>query len=142
MLGEIADVNWGDTHTTKQSYSTTGFTAYSASGPDGLLPYADYDRIMGIVLSAIGADCGKTWLAKGKWSCIKNTIRLFAKEDDVDTEFLYWATRDSGTIGRREVRHNRSFPREMRELVSSDSPLSQNSGPLRGCCGRSMTVSS
>ena len=94
MLGEIADVNWGDTHTTKQSYSTTGFTAYSASGPDGLLPYADYDRT-GIVLSAIGADCGKTWLAKGKWSCIKNTIRLFSKEDDVDTEFLYWATRDS-----------------------------------------------
>ena len=94
MLGEIADVNWGDTHTTKQSYSTTGFTAYSASGPDGLLPYADYDRT-GIVLSAIGADCGRTWLAKGKWSCIKNTIRLFSKEADVDTEFLYWATRDS-----------------------------------------------
>lgn len=93
-LGEIADLNWGDTKTTKASYSEKGFTAYSASGPDGFLPYADYERT-GVVLSAIGSDCGKTWLAKGKWSCIKNTIRFFSKTDRVNTEFLYWATLNS-----------------------------------------------
>lgn len=92
-LSEVADVNWGDTSTTKASYSEVGFPAFSASGMDGRLPYADFDRT-GVVLSAIGADCGKTWLAKGKWSCIKNTIRFWATDPEVDTEFLYWLTRD------------------------------------------------
>jgi len=91
LLGDVADVNWGDTSVTKASYVDSGFAAYSASGPDGYLPHADFDRT-GVVLSAIGADCGKTWLAKGKWSCIKNTIRFWATDPDVDTEFLYWLT--------------------------------------------------
>ncbi|MBI1263178.1 MAG: restriction endonuclease subunit S [Alphaproteobacteria bacterium] len=94
MLGEVADLNWGDTKTTKAAYVPEGYTAFSASGPDGFLPYHDYDRT-GVVLSAIGSECGKTWLARGKWSCIKNTIRYFSKSKEVDTEFLYWATRSS-----------------------------------------------
>ena len=90
-LGEVADVSWGDTSVTKKSYVQDGFTAYSASGPDGYLDYYDYDR-KGVVLSAIGANCGITWFAQGKWSCIKNTIRFWATSDSVDTEFLYFAT--------------------------------------------------
>ena len=93
-LGEVADVSWGDTSTTKAAYTDTGFPAYSASGQDGYLPYADFDQL-GVVLSAIGANCGKTWLAKGRWSCIKNTIRFWSIDPTVDTEFLYWKTRDS-----------------------------------------------
>jgi type I restriction enzyme S subunit len=93
QLGSVADVNWGDTSVTKASYVDSGFPAYSASGPDGFLPYADFDRV-GVVLSAIGADCGKTWLAKGKWSCIKNTLRFWATDTEVDTAFLFWLTRD------------------------------------------------
>jgi len=99
-LGDVADVNWGDTSTTKAAYVAHGFPAYSATGPDGFLPYADYDRT-GIVLSAIGANCGKTWLAKGKWSCIKNTIRFWSSSPSVDTEFLYWATIDPNTWPQR-----------------------------------------
>ena len=99
-LGEVADVNWGDTSVTKASYSETGFRAYSASGPDGFLPYADFERT-GVVLSAIGVDCGKTWLAKGKWSCIKNTLRFWATSPDVDTAFLYWLTRDPAVWPKR-----------------------------------------
>ena len=72
-LGEIADVNWGDTSVTKASYVPNGYPAYSATGCDGFLPYADFDR-EAIVLSAIGARAGKTWFVDGKWSCIKNTI--------------------------------------------------------------------
>ena len=92
-LGDVADVRWGDTSTTKDKYVPDGYTAYSASGPDGFLPYADYEKT-GVVLSAIGSQCGKTWLARGKWSCIKNTIRFFSTTEDVITEYLYWATRD------------------------------------------------
>ena len=90
-LGEVTDLTWGDTNTTKSAYVETGFDAYSASGLDGKLSKFDYDRD-GIVLSAIGAQCGKTWLARGKWSCIKNTIRIFPTEDRLGLEYLYFAT--------------------------------------------------
>lgn len=100
LLGEIADVNWGDTSVTKASYVPKGFVAYSASGPDGFLPYAEYDRI-GVVISAIGAECGSTWLTKGKWSCIKNTMRFWSKNPEVDTRFLYWLTRNKALWPKR-----------------------------------------
>ncbi|HDR3118824.1 TPA: restriction endonuclease subunit S [Pseudomonas aeruginosa] len=90
-LGEVADLKWGDTKTTKQSYLEHGYVAYSAAGADGFLDYYDFDR-PGVVLSAIGANCGATWFAKGKWSCIKNTIRFWSKEDGVSEEYLYLAT--------------------------------------------------
>lgn len=90
-LGAVTDLTWGDTNTTKSAYVETGFDAYSASGLDGKLPKFDYDRD-GIVLSAIGAQCGKTWLARGKWSCIKNTIRIFPTDDRLGLEYLYFAT--------------------------------------------------
>ena len=99
-LGEVADVSWGDTSVTKAAYSPAGFPAYSASGPDGFLPYADFDRV-GVVVSAIGADCGKTWLAKGRWSCIKNTIRLWSTDPQVDSAFLYWRLRDPSVWPKR-----------------------------------------
>lgn len=73
-----------------------GYVAYSASGPDGFLPYHDFDRT-GVVLSAIGANAGISWLALGKWSCIKNTIRFWATEADVSTEYLFQATLDRST---------------------------------------------
>jgi len=88
-LGDVADVKWGDTSTTKSSYVSHGFLAFSASGPDGALSHADYDET-GIVVSAIGAQCGRSWLARGKWSCIKNTIRILGRSDSLDVEYLYW----------------------------------------------------
>ena len=92
-LGEFTDLTWGDTNTTKNSYISDGYLAFSASGPDGKLDHFDYDR-EGIVLSAIGADCGKTWFAEGKWSCIKNTIRFWSISDKLDNHYLFLATRD------------------------------------------------
>ncbi|PJE33762.1 Type I restriction modification DNA specificity domain protein [Pseudooceanicola marinus] len=90
-LGEVADVAWGDTKTTKKSYVDSGCVAYSAAGPDGFLPHFDYERT-GIVLSAIGANCGITWFARGKWSCIKNTIRFFSRDQSISDEYLFFTT--------------------------------------------------
>jgi type I restriction enzyme, S subunit len=92
-LGDICEVRWGDTTKTKASYVTEGFPAYSASGRDGYLPYFDHEG-PGMVLSAIGAQCGKTWFATGKWSCIKNTIFLKARVADVDARYVFYATSD------------------------------------------------
>jgi len=91
QLGEVSDLLWGDTTTTKRSYTTEGYLAYSASGPDGYLPYYDFSR-QGIVVSAIGAYSGKTWFAQGNWSCIKNTIRLWSIDDHISNEYLFLYT--------------------------------------------------
>ena len=91
-LEDISDLSWGDLNTTKKSYVEKGFDAYSASGKDGKLPHFDFEKL-GIVLSAIGANCGKTWLARGKWSCIKNTIRFWSKYEPTPTVFLFHTTR-------------------------------------------------
>lgn len=91
-LGKVTDLNWGDTSTTKQSYVDKGFQAYSAKGPDGYLSYFDFDRT-GVVVSAIGANSGFTWLATGQWSCIKNTIRFWSTDEQIPTEYLFFVTR-------------------------------------------------
>jgi type I restriction enzyme S subunit len=92
QLQEILDIQWGDTKTTKASYVSEGYLAYSATGPDGFLEKYDYDK-EGIVLSAIGANCGSTFYASGKWSCIKNTIRIFPKNDAVDLKYFFYMTK-------------------------------------------------
>ncbi len=99
-LGEVAELSWGDTSKTKASYTESGYTAYSASGPDGLLPYFDHE-FDGVVISAIGAQCGKTWRARGKWSCIKNTMWMRGRPGIADTGFLYYATDRAGFWPRR-----------------------------------------
>lgn len=91
-LGDLAKIQWGDTSLTKAAYVDKGFTAYSASGPDGFLDHFQRNGL-GIVLSAIGAQCGKTWLAKDQWGCIKNTICLWSVEDlIVSNEYLFILT--------------------------------------------------
>lgn len=92
QLQDVLDIQWGDTKTTKASYVPDGYLAYSATGPDGFLEKFDYDR-EGIVLSAIGANCGSTFFASGKWSCIKNTIRILPKNDDIDLKFFFYMTK-------------------------------------------------
>lgn len=92
-LGSIVDINWGDMNTTKASYIDLGFPTYSASGLDGQMDHYDYDS-KGIILGAIGANCGKTWFANGRWSCIKNTIRIIPKEQQV-IEYIYFLSNDN-----------------------------------------------
>lgn len=89
-LSDVADVAWGDTKVTKKSYVACGYPAFSATGQDGFLPYFDYEG-PGVVVSAIGAQCGKSWYAHGAWSCIKNTIRILPKVGVSDARFLFYS---------------------------------------------------
>jgi type I restriction enzyme S subunit len=99
-LGDVATVSWGDTTTTKAAYAVDGFPAYSAAGLDGALPYADHSE-PGVVVSAIGARCGKTWFTPRQWSCIKNTLWFRAQPESACTRFLYYATSDPDSWPRR-----------------------------------------
>lgn len=92
-LGEIANVDWGNTSITKSSYVDSGFPAFSATGQDGFLSVAEINED-GIVLSAIGARCGKCFLAKGQWTAIKNTITIIPNKSKVDLNYLYTLLND------------------------------------------------
>lgn len=87
-LGAIASVNWGNTNITKASYLNHGYPAYSASGFDGYLHTFQFDE-NGMVLSAIGARCGRVFYASGKWTAIKNTITVLPKSGKSDLNFLF-----------------------------------------------------
>lgn len=65
-LRELATLVGGST-TTKASYVDSGFIAFSAAGPDGLLPKFEVEGD-GVVLSAVGARCGRTFWAHGRWA--------------------------------------------------------------------------
>jgi len=67
------------------------FPGYSASGQDVWLPYYDYDG-PAIVLSAVGAQCGKTFLAKGKWGTVANTTAFAIDTKKASPKFLHYMT--------------------------------------------------
>jgi restriction endonuclease S subunit len=100
QLSDLADIGWGDLQVTKKSYVDSGYVAYSATGADGFLPYFDYDS-EGIVVSAIGANCGRIFKASGKWSCIKNTMRILPKNSSILLDYLFHYLSDSTIFPKR-----------------------------------------
>jgi type I restriction enzyme S subunit len=90
-LGEVAVASWGNTSVTKKQYKESGYIAFSASGPDGFVDWFEHSE-PGVVISAIGALCGKTWLAGDAWTPIKNTIWFRAKVATCLTEYLFLCT--------------------------------------------------
>ncbi len=87
-LGELVLIAWGNTSITKASYVATGARAYSATGNDGCVSNAEHHG-PGIVLSAIGARCGKCFWADGDWTAIKNTITITDPKPDLNLRYLY-----------------------------------------------------
>ncbi len=102
VLRESASFVGGST-TTKAAYVDEGFTAFSAAGPDGFLPEFDVDD-HGVVLSAVGARCGRTFRASGKWSSIANTIKILPDNDGF-AAWLYFVTSDPAIWPRRGSAH-------------------------------------
>jgi type I restriction enzyme S subunit len=65
---------------------------FSASGPDVWVKTADYEQD-GVVVSAVGARCGKTFLAQGKWTAIANT-HVLLPGPEIDHRWLWYRTND------------------------------------------------
>ncbi|MDA9700157.1 restriction endonuclease subunit S, partial [Synechococcus sp. AH-736-M02] len=78
----------GDGSLTKNAYRKTGFTAYSASGADGFIDEFQNEG-EGIVISSVGAQCGKIFRASGKWTAINNTIAITEKDANHSIDYLY-----------------------------------------------------
>ena len=69
------------------------YPAYSASGQDVWLPDYRFDH-SGIVVSAVGARCGKAFKADGKWNVCANTHPLFVDESKALRDYCWYMIND------------------------------------------------
>jgi type I restriction enzyme S subunit len=70
------------------------FPAYSASGQDIWTEKAEFFG-EGVVVSAVGARCGKAFLAEGSWTAVANTHVLQIKKGaELDIRFLWYLCND------------------------------------------------
>jgi restriction endonuclease S subunit len=70
-----------------------GFPAYGAGGLNGYLREYEFDE-PAVVLSAIGARCGKCFYADGKWTSLANTQLIFPDPARADAKFLWYQLND------------------------------------------------
>jgi len=78
---------------TGKDFVNDGFPAFGAGGVNGLLESFEFDR-PAVVLSAIGARCGKCFLAEGRWSSLANTQLIFPDPSRVDVRYLWYQLND------------------------------------------------
>src|SRR5690554_945156 len=64
------------------------FPAYSASGQDVWLSSYMFD-VPGLVISAVGARCGRVFHAKEKWGVVANTACVFPKKN-TDLRYMWY----------------------------------------------------
>lgn len=91
QLGNTSSVmQGGKLGMTKEShYITNGIPAFSAAGQDGFVEISEYQEIDGVVLSSIGAKCGKCFYAEGDWTTLANTQALIPN-NRMNAKFLYY----------------------------------------------------
>jgi len=88
-LKDIAIIDWGNTSLTKSAFKVNGkYLGVSAAGCDGRMDNAEH-QIGTIVLSAIGANCGRMFYPCEPFTAIKNTITITPKEN-TDSKFLFY----------------------------------------------------
>ncbi len=87
-LSEVAKIDWGNTNLTKSVFKENGrYDVFSATGLDGRTDFFEQEG-EAIILSAIGARCGKCFFATGKWTAIKNTI-VIKNKANILLKFLF-----------------------------------------------------
>ena len=96
-LDEVASVRQGGklklsgkhfVHEANDSYP-----AFGAGGLNGWLPIKEFDQ-QAVVLSSIGARCGKCFLTPDAWTSLANTQIIFADKTQVDAKFLWYQLND------------------------------------------------
>jgi type I restriction enzyme S subunit len=76
---------------TKQGdYVNSGVPAYSAAGQDGYVARTEYRDTRAVVLSAIGANCGRCFFAAGDWTTLANVQAIIPSQEVGDAHFLFY----------------------------------------------------
>ena len=97
QLGKVCDICGGGRLglTKEKHYRSSGVLAFSAAGPDGFVEETEYQDQAGVVLSAIGANCGRCFFASGDWTTLAN-VQAIIPHSDVDAKFLYYVINRDG----------------------------------------------
>lgn len=70
------------------NYRSSGFPAYSAAGQDGFVDISEFAQ-EGVVLSAIGANCGRCFYASGQWTTLANVQAILPDANRLSARFLF-----------------------------------------------------
>ena len=96
QLGSTCEVFGGGKlgFTKERHYQGSGVTAFSAAGPDGFVEKAEITDRDGVVLSAIGANCGRCFFASGNWTTLANVQAIIPKNGLYARYLFYFVNRD------------------------------------------------
>jgi type I restriction enzyme S subunit len=86
-------VQGGRLKLTGNDFIPDGFPAYGAGGVNGYLEVSEFDR-PAVVLSSVGARCGKCFYAEGKWTSLANTQVIFPDPGKAVCKFLWFQLND------------------------------------------------
>ena len=91
QLGSTCEVFGGGKlgFTKERHYQGSGVTAFSAAGPDGFVEKAEITDRDGVVLSAIGANCGRCFFASGNWTTLAN-VQAIIPRNGLDARYLFY----------------------------------------------------
>lgn len=124
-LQEIAQiVGGGRLKLSGNDFLDEGFPAYGAGGLNGRLAVAEFDR-SAVILSAIGARCGKCFIAEGQWTSLANTQLIFPDEKRVDVRFLWYQLNDEARWPRAGVAQPFIKPSDVKSHLVVLPPLEE-----------------
>jgi len=116
-LGDVAEVRQGGRlGLTGNHFVPVGTPAYGAGGMNGYLETTEFNR-PAVILSAIGARCGKCFYVEGAWTSLANTQLIFPANDKLDPKFLWYAINGE----KKWLRHGTSQPYIKPSTVKSQS---------------------
>lgn len=93
-LQEFCRIVQGGRHRLSGSdFVPEGYPAYGAGGMNGFLSTYEFDE-PAVILSAIGARCGKCFYTDGKWTSLANTQLILPDRDRADPRFLWYQLND------------------------------------------------
>lgn len=99
-LSQIATIVQGGRHGFSGNHfvdPSDGFPAYGAGGLNGYLASHEFDGQTAVVLSSIGARCGKCFLTSGKWSSLANTQVILPDPAKADARYLWYQLNDEAS---------------------------------------------
>lgn len=79
----------------EKHYQSSGVTAFSAAGPDGYVEKAEVIGEDGVILSAIGANCGRCFYATGEWTTLANVQAIIPRRL-LNARYLYYYVNRDG----------------------------------------------
>jgi hypothetical protein len=95
LLSAVAKIHGGGRlGLSGKNFVLDGVPAYGAAGVNGYLETAEYENQDAVILSSIGARCGKCFFARGSWTSLANTQVILPDPDKVDAGFLWYQLND------------------------------------------------